>query len=319
MLFAYRSREGGLEQLGVNVELDDAVWVDLYRPQPEQTARVAKLGIPVPTRAEMDEIELSARLYREGLRDVMTVTLPGLTPDQKHIAAPVTMILTPDRLVTVRHHAPRPFTTYPEEAGRSPLGTRTVGRVFLGLTGEIVARFADILEEVGRELDEQSVRVFSNPGALSTTQLREILKHIGRQGELLGRVRGGILTMERALTFFSQRLHKREDDPRLETAVSAQQRDIEALGVQIDFLSARIGLVADATLGMISLDQNANIRLFSVVAVFFLPPTLVASVYGMNFHAMPELDKPWGYPAALGLMVASAALTFLFFKWKKWL
>ena len=89
--------------------------------------------------------------------------------------------------------------------------------------------------------------------------------------------------------------------------------------MQIDFLSARIGLVADATLGMISLDQNANIRLFSVVAVFFLPPTLVASVYGMNFHAMPELDKPWGYPAALGLMVASAALTFLFFKWKKWL
>ena len=101
--------------------------------------------------------------------------------------------------------------------------------------------------------------------------------------------------------------------------VKALTRDIQALEVHADFVSSRVALASDATLGMINLVQNSTVRIVSVVAVLFLPPTLIASVYGMNFRVMPELDQSWGYPMALGLMVASAVGTYLFFKWKNWL
>jgi magnesium transporter len=96
-------------------------------------------------------------------------------------------------------------------------------------------------------------------------------------------------------------------------------RDLQALEVHGDYLSTRVAQATDATLGMINLLQNTAVRIVSVVAVLFLPPTLIASIYGMNFHLMPELDKTWGYPMALGMMVASAVATYSFFKWKNWL
>lgn len=318
MLFAYRAKPGGLERLAVDADPAGAIWIDLYRPMPAQIAAVEALGVSLPSREDMEEIELSARLSREPGREVMTVTLPGQTPEKTDVAGPVTMILTPERLVTLRYHMPRPFETYPLTAARGTIGPKSVDRVFLGLTGEIVARLADLLEGAGRVLDDLSGSVFGAAGS-GPEKLRAVLREVGRQGELLGRVRGALLTMGRALTFFGQVIRKHDEGERLALALGAQQRDIEALGVQIDFLSARISLIADATLGMINLDQNANIRLFSVVAVFFLPPTLVASVYGMNFRLMPELDASWGYPAALGLMVASALATWAFFKWRNWL
>jgi len=319
MLFAYRASEGKLARLGAEAGLDDALWIDLYRPLANQVAAVEALGIPIPTLAEMEEIEISSRLVREDGTDTMTVVLPGLSVEKAQVSGPVSFILAPGRLVTVRHHAPRPFDTFPDRAGRSALGCTSVERTFLGLTDEVIARFADILEAVGRTLDGLSATVFSGAPEEHRDRLRHVLQDIGRQGEMLGRVRLGVLTMERALSFFLQTAAERPEGQALRDTAKAQLRDLAALGVHADFVSGRISLIDDATLGMISLDQNATVRIFSVVAVLFLPPTLVASAYGMNFPMMPELDKPWGYPFALGLMVASAAFTYLFFKWKKWL
>ena len=319
MLFAYAPANRGLARLGQAAELGEALWIDLYRPLDSQVAAVAELGLEVPTLADMEEIEISNRLYREGGVDYMTVVLPGLSTTKAPMAGPVTFILSPARLVTVRHHAPRPFETFPERAEKSVAGCGSAERIFIGLLEEAIARMADLLEGAGRALDGVSATVFATGTPKSDAALQGTLELVGQQGELIGRVRLCLLTLERALSFFGQTLDDRPAGEALKPVVKGEMRDIQALAVHADFLSARVGLAVDATMGMINLAQNTTVRIVSVVAALFLPPTLIASVYGMNFRVMPELDLPWGYPMALLLMLGSAVATYLFFKWKKWL
>ncbi|MDQ1849106.1 magnesium transporter CorA family protein [Gemmobacter fulvus] len=300
--------------------LTEALWIDLYRPLPTQVADVAALGLTVPTLADMEEIEISNRLYREAGVDYMTVVLPGLSQSKEPQSGPVTFILSPERLVTVRHHAPRPFETYPERADKSGPGCDRPERVFLGLIEEIIGRLADLLEGVGRGLDQVAGSVYRRAhGPARPDVLQMALEQAGQEGELLGRVRLALLTVERAVSFFGQTLAEREGGGALRPVVKGLMRDIQALEVHADFLAARVALASDATLGMINLAQNATVRIVSVVAALFLPPTLIASIYGMNFVHMPELALSFGYPLALGLMLLSALGTYLFFKWKRWL
>ena len=322
MLHAYIAQPRGLARLGQQSPTDprpdlaQAIWIDLYRPLDSQVAAVAALGVEVPTLAEMEEIEISNRLYREEGVDVMTVVLPGHAPDGQHISGPVSFILSAARLVTVRHHEPRSFVTYPERAERTTAGFRTPERVFLGLIEEIVARQADLLEGIGRALDKVSAHVL---GDARPSELKAALGEVGQQGDLLGRIRLALLTLERALSFFDQTLAGQTHAHELRPITKALMRDIAALAVHNDFLSSRVSLTVDATLGMINLAQNNTVRILSVVTALFLPPTLIASAYGMNFAHMPELEKSWGYPLALGLMVASAVGSWAFFKWRNWL
>lgn len=319
MLNAYTNRAGHLTRLAPGARLAELVWIDLCAPLPEEVAAVEALGVALPTLEEMAEIELSSRLYREDGRDYMTVVLPGLTEDELAVLAPVTFIVCAKRLITVRYHTPRPFETFADRIGQEAFETTTIAGTFLALADEIIARFADILETIGQSLDALSAKVFSEGAERETALLRGALQTIGRQGERLGRVRLGLLTMERALSFFGQTLKSKPGGAGHIETIRALQSDIAALGVHADFVSSRISLIDDATLGNINLAQNATVRIFSVVAVLFMPPTLVASIYGMNFRVMPELGQAWGYPAALALMGMSAALTYLFFKWKRWL
>jgi len=322
MLHAYKPLPRGLARLGqqspteVDADLVQALWIDLYRPLDSQVKAVEALGLDVPTLADMEEIEISNRLYREEGVDVMTVVLPGHTPDGVHVSSPVSFILSSERLVTVRHHAPRSFATFPERADRSTAGCRTPERIFLGLIEEIVARQADLLEGSGRALDAVSTRVL---GEARPEELKAALGEVGKQGELLGHIRLALLTLERALSFYDQTLSTQPQAGELRPIVKGQMRDIAALSVHNDYLSSRVSLTVDATLGMINLAQNNTVRILSVVTALFLPPTLIASAYGMNFVNMPELNQSWGYPYALGLMVASALLSWAFFKWKDWL
>ena len=320
MLHAYRETAGHLERLGPAATLADATWIDLYQPEPAQVAAVQALGVEVPTLADMEEIEISNRLYRENGTDTMTVVLPGMSQTLTPITGPVAFILAPERLVTVRHHAPRPFETYPERADKAGPGCTSPARIFLGLSDEIIGRLADLLEGAGRDLDTVSLLVFQpREGARRPKELQTVLERVGQSGDLLGRVRLALLTLERALGFFAQGLPDRNRDDGLRGVVKGLIRDIQALEVHGDFLTSRVQLATDATLGMINLVQSSTVRIVSVVAVLFSPPTLIASVYGMNFPGMPEINQPWGYPASLALMVASAAATYLFFKWRHWL
>jgi magnesium transporter len=318
MIRAFRETAGRLERLGEGDDLAGAIWLDLDRPTANEAARVATLGVEVPSLPDMEEIELSARLYREGEQTCMTVMLPGQSDTPEPASGAVTFILGPARLVTVRHHSPRPFVTYPDRAARVGLGCADPDRLFLSLMDEVIGRLADLLEGSGRVLDGLAARVYRDTGTTDPAALTAILQAVGRETEQIGRVRLALLTLERALGFYSLG-HARRGTEGLRAPAKGLVREINALEEHADFLSSRLAMATEATLGMINLSQNQTIKIVSVVAVVFLPPTVIASAYGMNFAVMPELGWRLGYPMALGLMLASAVGTYLFFRWKRWL
>lgn len=319
MLFAYAPQGSNLVQIPHGADLVQAVWVDLYRPLPQQVDRVRSLGVEVPTLADMEEIEVSNRLYRENGVDYLTVVLPGLSETKSPISGPVCFILQAGCLVTVRHHAPRPFETYPERADKVGPGCTEPRKLFLSLLEEIIGRLADLLEGSGRALDMVMGRVFREGAEATDSALQEALREVARESDLISRVRLSLLTLERAISYFGQALDDSGEGKALRPVVKGLMRDIQALEVHGDFLTSRVAMASDVTLGMVNLVQNKTVKIVSVVAAIFLPPTLIASAYGMNFARMPELAWDWGYPMAVGLMLASAALTYLFFKWKRWL
>ncbi|MGQ0567424.1 MAG: magnesium transporter CorA family protein [Gemmobacter sp.] len=319
MLHAYRVTGQKIEPLSPGTPFAQACWIDLFRPDLSEVAAVQPLGIEVPTLEDMEEIEISNRLYREDGIDYMTVVLPGRNDADEAISAPVSFILTPGRMFTVRHHRLRPFETYPLRADKVGPGCGDPDRLFLSLVEEIIGRLADHLEGVGKALDVVAHEVYAEGDTATGAALQSALRRTGREGEAISRVRLALLTMERMLSYFGQTLHEAYRGEALIPLVKGFTRDLQALEVHADFLSTRVGLATDATLGMINLSQNQTIKIVSVVAAVFLPPTLIASAYGMNFNAMPELQWRWGYPMAVGMMVASAVGTFVFFRWKKWL
>jgi magnesium transporter len=320
MIAAYREAEGRLIRLAPEAALSDAIWIDMLRPNDAETAAVMALGVDVPTLEDMEEIEISNRLYREGGTDYMTIQLTGHSETNAPIAGPVTFILSPGRVVTVRHHDSRPFETYPTRAEKVGPGCTSANRVFLSMIEEIIGRLADLLESSGRSLDHTSRSVYT-PGKRGQNQkrLEVALRQIGREAELLGHIRLALLTLSRALGFYSQTARERMGDEGMAPVTANLLRDIDSLEVHTDFLSQRVALASDATLGMINLSQNSTVRIVSVVAVLFSPPTLIASIYGMNFDVMPELAQPWGYPAALGAMLAASVAAYLYFRWRNWL
>lgn len=299
-----------------------AIWLDLRKPSAEELARVAPLVPEIPTLEDLDEIEISSRLYHEGDFDVMTILVPGLSHEDRvtPIMGPAAFILGQGRLVTVRYHQPRPFETYPPRADKVGLGCAGAERIFLGLCEEIIGRVADLLEGAGRELDQVARAIFKPEGrGPAAGLLQHALEVSGRQSELVSNCRLSLLTLDRALSFFRISHEERDQLGPYKGTIDALSQDIKSLEVHGDYLSSRVTQVMEATLGMINLAQNTTVRIVSVVAALFLPPTLVASVYGMNFRLMPELQWSWGYPMALGLMVLSAVVTYLVFRWKKWL
>ena len=334
MLLAYHSAPTGLTRAAADIPLVNAVWIDLYRPMPPQIADLSSLGITVPSLADMEEIELSSRLYRLPGAEYITVVLTGLSVAKEPTSGPVCFILTPQRLITVRHHAPRPFETYPDRAPRNGPGCDRPEAIIPGLIEEIIGRIADILETIGTGLDEVTRQVYQGGASvLEASQLQRALERVGREGDLLGRVRLGLLTVERAVSFHlqggadpttpnSDAPRRAANDPR-RSATKALLRDLQSLEVHADFLASRRALTSDATPGVINLSQNVTVRIVSVVAALFLPPTLpptlIASIYGMNFAHMPELALAYGNPLAMVLMLGSAVGTYLFFKWKRWL
>ena len=297
------------------------VWIDLVDPTAEEESEVERrLGIDIPTREEMEEIEISSRLYREDDASFMTATLPAQADGDDPHVAPVTFVLAGDRLVTVRYHEPRAFRTFPIRAEKVQMGCETGEGVLLALLEAVVDRIADILERAGRDIDGISRSVFQRRGAKPTRSqdFQEVLESIGRKGDLTSNIRDSLVTLERLIGFLGQTLQSRSSKETRER-VKTLSRDVRSLADHASFLAQKITFLLDATLGMINIEQNAIIKIFSVVAVVFLPPTLVASIYGMNFRILPELNWPFGYPFAVGLMVFSAVLPYWFFRRRGWL
>ena len=302
-----------------------AVWYNLTDPTKAEDDFVEScLGIDIPTRAEMDDIEPSARLYNEDGAEFMTITALVNSDGDEPMKTPITFVLRNNQLVTVRYADPKPFRLFERLVTRPTNNVYTSGeKVMLGLIEAIIDRLAQLLETTGDEIDQISREVFGNKARKPTRKTRDLetlIERIGKKGDILTLARESLVSITR-LSSFHQSAEtinaKIARDMRQE--LKTLQRDAAALSDHAAFLNAKINFLLDATLGLINLEQNQIIKIFSVAAVVFLPPTLVASVYGMNFDAMPELHFSFGYPLALLLMVCSAILPFWFFKRRGWL
>ncbi|MBN8970236.1 MAG: magnesium transporter CorA family protein [Rhizobiales bacterium] len=300
----------------------DAVWLDLKSPVQGEDKLVEKLiGIEIPTREDMQEIEISSRLYIENGARYMTATLMCATDSGNPRTTPVTFILTEHRLVTVRYDEPKPFMLVAAKLGRSCAPHITGDMVLLELLDGIIDRCADILERVGGEVDNVSNEIFEPSADRGhARKYSQILLTIGRKGDLTSKVRESLVSIGRVISFITVETETASRWSKEQKAqFKTQQRDVQSLTDHASYLSSKITFVLDAMLGVVNLEQNNIIKLFSVMAVVLMPPTLIASIYGMNFKAMPELEWPHGYPAALVAMLMAAVFPYVFFKWKKWL
>ncbi|MBN9599002.1 MAG: magnesium transporter CorA family protein [Afipia sp.] len=300
----------------------DAVWLDLKSPVQGEDKLVEKLiGIEIPTREDMQEIEISSRLYIENGARYMTATLMCATDSSSPRTTPVTFILTEHRLVTVRYDEPKPFMLVAAKLARSCAPHITGDMVLLELLDGIIDRCADILERVGGEVDNVSNEIFEPSADRGhARKYSQILLTIGRKGDLTSKVRESLVSIGRVISFVTVETETASRWTKEQRAqFKTQQRDVQSLTDHASYLSSKITFVLDAMLGVVNLEQNNIIKLFSVMAVVLMPPTLIASIYGMNFRAMPELEWPHGYPAALLAMLMAAVFPYVFFKWKKWL
>jgi len=307
-----------------------AVWIDLLNPTKEEERTVeAALGEEIPTRDEMDSLEPSSRLYQEKDALFMTATLLAASDGGGPQSTAVGFILTPERLVTVHYANPAAFQVFAARRDAKPAEYDNALKVFIGLLDAVVEQLAEVLEKTGAGIEQLSQEVFSEgasehrssagPARPLQADFKRTLRRIGHHSDLASRARESIVSLSRIITFYRELA---KGDARLGPSnphLKAIGDDLASLGDHATFLSGKVSFLLDATLGLINNEQNGIIKIVSVAAVVFLPPTLVASVYGMNFQHMPELGWRLGYPVALVLMVVSAILPYVLFRRKGWL
>jgi magnesium transporter len=337
MLSAYGTARGCLIEFPAAAQPavpQGTVWLDLVVPTAEEEAAVeAALGIDIPTREELAEIEASSRLYQEDGAAFMTATLIRRGENDAPESSPVTFIVKDNTLITIRYHHPQAFPVYVKRAMKPQTTAMTGWGIYISLLEAVVDRAADHLERVGLIVDETSRKTFGAGRMMGRKEpkravrrrdvnLEELIENIGEEGDFTSKMRESLVSIGRVAAFMTALIDQMKQTREMKenrARVRILQRDIQSLTDHASFLSGKISFLLDAVLGLISIEQNGIIKIFSVAAVVFLPPTLVASIYGMNFDVMPELDWRLGYPMAIGLMMLSAFLPWLYFKRKGWL
>ncbi len=325
MITCFYLGENGITSLTVNADAKippKTLWVDMISPTfEEENCIKSQLGISIPSREEVWKNQVLNRLYREGGVSYMTAAIitkqnlahPGISP--------VTFILSKNCLVTIRSISPTSFQHFFQRIVRESRDFLTANSVLEGLLEEILTRVAYNSEVVMSELDELSYHIFDweNPGKMQQNQakkMRFVLKRLGSVADLNSKINESVHSISRLLRFFAE---VQENSPEIRSGISTLATDSSVIGQQTSFLSDKITFQLDATLGMINLEQNTIIKIFSVVAAFFLPPTLVSSIYGMNFKHMPELEWMTGYPFAVAIMLMTALIPYFYFKKRGWL
>lgn len=302
-----------------------AAWIDLLNPTPDEVRAVeAALAIEIPTREEMQEIESSSRLYREGDALFLTASFLYGVDQGDYGSTPISFVLTNTALVTIRHATPKAFAVFAARVQRQPMALLgSPDGVMLHLFEQIVDRLADILERVGADMDRASQQTFRAARAglqanQRSDQLKDTLITLGQVGEVTTRTSETLLGLNRILAFVGAEKAnavRKENQPLIKTLV----RDVRSIVDHANFLNSKAQFLLDAVLGIINVEQNNIIKTFTVASVALMPPTLIASIYGMNYDVMPELKWTFGYPLALLMMVVSAILPVLYFRRKGWL
>lgn len=295
---------------------DDAVWIELIEPnETEETALEAAVGLELPTKEEMAEIELSSRLYEEDGAVFMTASILARSDTDHPVIEPVTFVLTPQRLITIRYVEPRAFVAFTAQIERNPSHCETAHLTFLGLLDAVVDRVADILEGLASDVADTSHAVFRKP---RESAFDAILTRLGRLQMTNAKARSSLVSLAR-LVSYSALANQIEADKEAQEKLTSQGKDITALLDHATYVTENITFLLDAATGLISTEQNEIMKIFSMAAVVLMPPTLIAGIYGMNFHVIPELAWTLGYPWALGLMVLSMLAPLWWFKRRGWL
>jgi magnesium transporter len=303
---------------------DSATWVDLEEPTAEEEALVERcIHLDVPTESEMSEIEPSSRLYERDGALYMTVSVLYGVQDGQPRTAPISFVLAGNRLVTVRYATPKPVRAFAEHARRDPELVRDAPTALIRLLDAIVDRLADEIENVSATMEELSHQIFApdqQERRIPVHTLTTLLTRIGRQQRLLTKIRYSAVSTLRMLNFFggSNLVHD-EKHAELRHHAASINADTMALSEHVSYLIDSLQFLLDASLGLISIEQNAAMKLFSWAAVVFLPPTLIAGIFGMNFRYFPELNFRHGFVVSVVLMVGSAIGPYLYFKKRGWI
>jgi magnesium transporter len=325
MLNVFAAQAQGLKRIDIGSDPavpGESLWLDLLEPTLDEERRVeSALAIDVPTREEMKEIETSNRLYEDNGALYMTATVAAQLDTDRPVSTAVTFIVAGKRLVTNRYIDTKPFQQFIAYAERHPAACQNALSILAGIIEAFTARIADILERAGNDLDGISGSIFARSGTIppNSRDLHSMIERIGFNGELNSKARESLVSFARLLTFVQQSGNvemSREQRDRFRSI----SRDVTSLSDHSSFLGTKVSFLLEATLGLISVEQNNIIKIFSVAAVMFLPPTLIASIYGMNFHLLPDLPGRYGnFLFSILLMISSMGITYAVFKRKGWL
>lgn len=315
MLFTYPDGAG-------KASLTKAVWIDLFNPTDEEIkAASAELGIAIPSRADLEEIESSSRLQFEDGR--LMVSLPLMAHAEDDGPTPLGFILEPAFLVTIRFTRMRTFEHAAKFLQRQTQAC-TSAEIFALIVEAMVDFSADMIERTSGELNAVSKDVFRRYGstrqhniARSNKRMRETLVSVGASGESLSQIRDSILGMQRIIPFVSD---KGKDwlGPEIQARLKVVSQDLLSLADFEVHLSNKVQFLLDAVLGFINTEQNDIFKVLTIASVVGIPPTFIASMYGMNFHNMPEYSWHYGYEFGLALIFLSTILPVLWFKWRGW-
>ena len=302
---------------------DSAVWLDLVNPTDGERSEVERATqLRVPAQADIAEIESSSRLLTVGDSLYLSTPMTYRNREGDSRMAPLGFVLSPKRLITLRFAEMPMFDTFSERFVGASKPT-SMG-AFLGLLETIVDRLADVLEHSGAGLETISHKIFRREDARQTNaskmdaQLRATLRAIGRAGERLAHLRDSLVGVQRIMIYVGEMGGKWIEKDMLRRC-GTLRKDINSLMDYDNQLTNKVAFLLDATLGFISIEQNNGIKVLTVVSVVGVPPTLVASIYGMNFKWIPELQWQHGYFYALAVIVASAVMPLIWFKRRGWI
>jgi magnesium transporter len=303
---------------------DDATWIDLEEPTHEEEELVERcIEVNVPTQDEMAEIEPSSRLYETNGALYMTISALTGVEEEHPTTAPISFVLAGNRLVTVRYVTPKPIRTFENHARRDTDLVKDGPTALVRLLDAIIDRLADEIEHVSGTMEELSREIFQRnqqERRIPVQKLTALLTRVGRVQTLLTKIRYSAVTTLRMLSFLAgSNLVHAETQKEIRHHVASLTTDVTSLSEHASYLIDSLTFLLDASLGLISIEQNAAMKLFSWAAIIFLPPTLIAGVYGMNFKHMPELNWLYGYPMALTLILVSAVAPYLYFKKRGWI
>lgn len=324
MITLYVRQEGGVLAtpwtMGEPVPYD-VVWVDMEQTSAEDEAALqAAMGIDLPTHEDEWKNDVLNRMYRVDATAYMTAAVINKTTSPYPETRPITFVLNETTLVTMRDIAPTSFKTFAKRLATSSRDLTSGPEIMEGLLVEMVTRVAYNSELVVTELDDLSHQIF-DPYGMQETQntsdaMRSALQRLGTAADLNGKINESLHSLARLLAFFKE---DQEDNHYLGRKLDVLALDVRELLQHTAFLGDKITFLLDATLGMINVEQNMIMKILSVFTVIIMPPTLIGSIYGMNFRFMPELSHMWGYPLALLLMLGCAAGPYLYFRKKRWL